>query len=233
MSQDKKYKVVFLDLDDTLWDFSANAKASFADVYALNDLGDYFESFDQFYDIYARRNAELWVDYHQGTITKDELQRERFLYPFAQVGVNNPQLSEKVGREFLETTTSKTILIPHTIELLEYLSGRYSLTILSNGFSEVQYKKIDNSGLRSYFDHIVLSEHIGIQKPNLAIFQHALEVSGCEASEVVMVGDNYEIDILGAKNAHIDQIYFDPKATNPINEATHTVGSLRTIMTIL
>ncbi len=228
-----KYKVLFIDLDDTLWDFRGNARAALQDIYAVYELGQYFESFEQFFELYSVRNAELWGEYHKGTITKADLQRERFLYPFAAVGVRNEALSERVGSDFLERTTTKTTLVPGAIELLDYLSEKYLLTILSNGFSEVQYKKIDNTGLRKYFEHIVLSEDIGIQKPNIEIFQHALELNGVMPSEVMMIGDNHESDVLGAANAGIDQIYFAPNGADDAKQATHTVTSLLQIMTIL
>ena len=233
MTNTKIYKAILIDLDDTLWDFKNNSREAFQDVYVENGLQQHFTSFEVFFDMYMKRNVELWDLYHQGKITKSTLQKERFEYPFLQVGANEPLLVEKIGAEFLQRTTTKTGLIPNTIELLTYLQPKYPLTILSNGFSEVQYQKMDNTNITHYFTHVVLSEHIGIQKPNIEIFEHALKLNNCTPEEVIMIGDNYEVDILGAKNALIDQIYFDPKGNNSPNEATHTVSNLKQIISIL
>ncbi len=228
-----KYKVLFIDLDDTLWDFKQNSYEAFGDVYEANGLGRYFRSFDAFFQMYMKRNQELWADYHKALVTKAELQKERFEYPFAQVGIHEPELSAKIGAEFLQQTTTKKGLLPNAIELLEYLHTKYSLTILSNGFAEVQYQKMDNTGLSKYFEHVVLSEHVGVQKPNIKIFEHALKLNNCQPQEVLMIGDNYEVDILGAQNAQIDQIYFAPHWDNSPNEATYTVTDLLQITNIL
>ena len=124
-------------------------------------------------------------------------------------------------------------MIPHTLELLEYLHQKYPLTIVSNGFSEVQYRKMDNTNISQYFAHVVLSDHIGIQKPNIGIFEHALKVNQCKAEEVIMIGDNYDIDILGAKNANMDQIYFSETWAGEPNEANYSVSNLKQIISIL
>lgn len=229
------YKNVFIDLDDTLWDFHANAKSSLAEIYDRRNLGQFFDSFDQYFSIYAKRNIELWEEYGKGTISKAELSLERFSHPLIQVGVDNAPLAKEIGEEYLALLPSRTMLVPHAKELLDYLHPKYPLTIVSNGFVEVQYKKLNSCRLEQYFAHVVLSEAAQALKPDKRIFEYALQLNNANASETIMIGDSYEADIVGAQNASIDQIYFNPKLTQPDKNkpSTFQVSSLSEIMDIL
>jgi YjjG family noncanonical pyrimidine nucleotidase len=229
------YKNVFIDLDDTLWDFHANAKSSLAEIYDRRNLGQFFDSFEQYFSIYAKRNIELWEEYGKGTISKAELSLERFSHPLIQVGVDNAPLAKEIGEEYLALLPSRTMLVPHAKELLEYLYPKYPLTIVSNGFVEVQYKKLNSCRLEQYFAHVVLSEAAQALKPDKRIFEYALQLNNANASETIMIGDSYEADIVGAQNAAIDQIYFNPKLTQPDKNkpSTFHVNSLSKIMDIL
>jgi putative hydrolase of the HAD superfamily len=203
-----KYKNVFIDLDDTLWDFHANARIVLQEIYDEQKLFNYFKSFDEYFGIYAKRNLELWHLYGKGEITKEYLNVERFRHPMLKVGIDDRNLAEKTGIKFLDMLSTKTILMPYAKELLDYLSVKYPLTIVSNGFIEVQYKKLKSSNLEHYFTHVVLSEAAGALKPDKQIFEYALSLNGALPSETIMIGDSYEADIVGAKNAGIDQIYY-------------------------
>jgi len=229
------YKNVFIDLDDTLWDFHANAKSSLAEIYDRRNLGQFFDSFDQYFSIYAKRNIELWEEYGKGTISKAELSLERFSHPLIQVGVDNAPLAKEIGEEYLALLPSRTMLVPHAKELLDYLRPKYPLTIVSNGFVEVQYKKLNSCRLEQYFAHVVLYEAAQALKPDKRIFEYALQLNNANASETIMIGDSYEADIVGAQNASIDQIYFNPKLTQPDKNkpSTFQVNSLSEIMDIL
>jgi len=201
------YKHVFIDLDDTLWDFHANAKSSLREVFEDKKLNQYFDNFEHFFQIYAKRNLELWEMYGKGVITKDFLMLERFRHPLVQVGENNNILAEQIGTQFLEILPTKTILIPFAIELLDYLQPNYSLTLVSNGFVEVQYKKLRSANIEHYFTHIVLSEAAKALKPDKRIFEYAMKLNDATAAETIMIGDSYEADIRGAQNAGIDQVF--------------------------
>jgi YjjG family noncanonical pyrimidine nucleotidase len=203
------YKYVFLDLDDTLWNFHANAKEVLREIYSQHLLGQYFESFDHYFSIYAKRNLELWEQYGKGLVTKEYLNVERFLHPLKHVGVPNAKLAEEISEEFLTLLPNKTTLMPHAIEVLDYLHSKYPLTIVSNGFIEVQYKKLRNANLENYFTHIVLSQAAKALKPDRRIFEYALELNGAHPSETIMIGDSYTADIIGAQNIGIDQVYYN------------------------
>lgn len=167
-------------------------------------------------------------------IKKEELIVERFLAPVREFGIDDPEYAKNLSDDFLERTTRKTRLVDGTIELLEYLKPRYKMHILSNGFREVQYKKIENSGLRKYFDKIILSEDANINKPHEGMFTYALKNTNSKRNKTIMIGDSWEADIVGAKNSRIDQIWFNPAHLNPDGfEPTYTVDSLLKIIEIL
>lgn len=229
------YKCVFIDLDDTLWDFHANAKSSLHEIYDNRNLSQYFDSFEQYFSIYAKRNIELWEQYGKGTISKKELSLERFFHPLIQVGINNSILAKEIGDEYLEILPTRTALIPFAKELLDYLYPKYPLTIVSNGFIEVQYKKLESCQLGHYFSHIVLSEAAKALKPDKHIFEFAMQLNKATANECIMIGDSYEADILGARNAEIDQVYFNPKKEILSNSfpTTYHIKNLNEILKIL
>ncbi len=206
------------------------------DMFDDRGLIQYFENFDQFFDIYARRNIELWELYGKGEITKEFLSKERFLYPLSRMGVNDEELAEQIGQQYLDNLPTKTALMPHAIELLDYLTAKkYPLTIISNGFVEVQYRKMHSSGIEHYFNHIVLSEAAGALKPDKRIFEYALELNGAKPSEAIMIGDSYAADIVGAINTGIDSVYYPlhypENGEKP--ECTYMIRSLREVMEII
>jgi len=229
------YKTVFIDLDDTLWDFHANAKSSLQEIYVERNLGQYFDSFDQYFNLYAKRNIELWEMYGKGTISKEALTLERFQHPLIQVGIDNAALAKDIGEQYLGLLPTRTMLVPFAKELLDYLYPKYPLTIVSNGFVEVQYKKLHSCHIEQYFAHVVLSEAAEALKPDKRIFEYAMRLNNATASETIMIGDSYEADIKGAQNADIDQIYYHPnqKPEDKEKQATYQVKSLREILDIL
>lgn len=236
LTHSKNYKFVFLDLDDTIWDFHANARFALKDMFDYRGLQSHFEDFNHFFDIYARRNIELWEQYGKGEITQEFLKIERFRYPLAKMGINDLALAEEIGIQYLDNLPTKKALMPHSIELLDYLTEKkYPITIISNGFEEVQHRKIVSSGIGHYFQHIVLSEVAGALKPDKRIFEYALELNGAKPSDTIMIGDSYAADIVGAINAGIDQVYYPlhypENGEKP--ECTYMIRSLKEVMEIL
>lgn len=235
--RDTSYDTVLLDWDDTLWDFRNNSCRALRETYERYELKRYFGAFEQFHALYAYRNKELWAAYAANKIDKVTLKRERFLKVFQAVGVNDTTLAERVGDDYLMGTVHQTGLIDGAREVLMYLADKgYTLTVLSNGFTEVQYEKIEASGLRPYIDHIVLSEEVGLQKPDPAIFHRALQVSDSVSDRSIMIGDNVDTDICGAQRVNIDTVWLAP--CTAIGEPcpyqpTYVVKSLRDIKSIL
>ena len=240
----KQYKVVFIDWDDTIGDFVGAAKRALQEMYGKYKLSDYFASHEEFVSLYKPHNIELWQLYGEDKVTKAFLRVDRFLYPLlhgskvaSQIQSNTilSALAEQMSEDFLHLTTKYFSLLPGAEELVRYLAKKYPLTVVTNGFIEVQYEKFDKSGLRDCFSHIVLSEEVGCQKPNPRIYEEALRMNGVSAAEAVMIGDSWNSDIQGAINAGIDQIWVR-KSKDPLPEgqsATYLVQSLSEVMEIL
>ncbi len=203
------YKNLFFDLDDTLWAFSQNARDTFEEMYQKYGYHRFFHSFEHFYQLYERRNRELWREYGQGLVDKDELNRQRFLYPLQEVGVVDEALSRQFARDFFEVIPTKRKLMPHAREVLQELSGRYNLYILSNGFQELQCHKMHSAGIDAYFKKVILSDDIGVLKPWPEIFHFALSATQSQLHESLMIGDSWENDVAGAAGVGMHQVFYN------------------------
>lgn len=213
-----KYKSIFIDLDDTLWAFTENARDTFEEMYHQYRFERYFQSFDHFMELYVPKNLELWDLYGRHEISKDELNARRFSYPLLQVGVDDPALVKAYSDGFFAAIPYKRKLMPHAMEALEYLSGKYRLYILSNGFRELQEQKMRSAGILHYFRKIVLSEDIGAHKPFPAIFNFAMSATQSEFRTSLMIGDNWKNDIVGAREVGMGQGYYCPDAEPSVLE---------------
>ncbi len=229
-----EYKSLFIDLDDTLWDTYQNNKECLKELYAEYDMERHYASFEAFFAIYMPHNLELWAKYRNGEVSRQTLIIERFRYVFRPLGINKPEEILKINAKFLQRTTLQTRLIQGAIELLEYLYPKYRLFILSNGFREVQALKLQNAGLASYFERLILSEDACIQKPHKGIFDYALKTTNSRRAESLMIGDSWDADIVGAYNSRIAQIWYNPKEEQAQGfMPTYTVKRLDEIKHIL
>jgi putative hydrolase of the HAD superfamily len=227
-------KNLFIDLDDTLWDTHHNNKECLKEIYTDYGFNRYFDSFETFYNYYIPNNLRLWEQYRNHEIDRRTLTTERFLHVLRVKGIDDKESALQLNHDFLERTTIKTRLIPGALDLLEYLRPSYKMYILSNGFREVQFRKLSNSGLASYFLRMILSEDANMQKPHKKIFDFALVNTNSRRSETLMIGDSWEADVAGARNAGIRQLWFNPEGL-PSNgfTPTYTVRSLAEIKDIL
>ncbi|MEG2574070.1 MAG: YjjG family noncanonical pyrimidine nucleotidase [Bacteroides sp.] len=203
------YKNLFIDLDDTLWAFSENACDTFREMYDKYHFERYFDSFEQFHAIYQKRNTELWMEYGNGDITKEELNSLRFAHPLQSVGVHDEVLAKTYSDDFFAVIPTKSKLLPYAKEALDYLSSKYRLFILSNGFRELQSRKMRSAKIESYFDKVILSEDIQIHKPYPELFHFALSATQSTLRDSLMIGDSWEADIEGAKGVGMQQMYYN------------------------
>ena len=234
MAKEPDIKNVFIDLDDTLYDFSASSRESFNEAYDLLEYGRFFGSFEHFMSIYTPRNLQLWELYGRGEITKEELNALRYSYPLEAVGVYDKELAARFCSEALGRIPTKNRLVPGAVELLEYLAPKYNLYILSNGFQELQDHKMRTTGIRHYFKELILSDHIGINKPRPELFEYALRKTGATVEDSIMIGDMFETDIVGARNVGLKQIFYNAKGVgNLAFVPTYEVATLEGIMEIL
>ena len=231
-----KYKNLFVDFDDTLYDTHGNAVIALSETFDVFHLERYFADPQVFYDAYWMANIDLWGRYSKGEITRDYLIVERFRRPLS-VGQGldvNEALCLEMSDRFLDFCASKPGVVDGAYELMDYLKDRgYRMHMTSNGFHEVQYKKLAACGLRDYFDTIILSEDAGVNKPSPLYFDYAFKVSGAERATTLMIGDNLQTDIIGASNAGIETILFNRWNVEPSPVPTYTVMTLREIMQIL
>jgi len=229
----KTYKHIFFDLDRTLWDFDSNSRSALMDVFELHQLGRYFDSPEPFISGYHKHNEVLWNRYRKGTIKKELLRSLRFDLTLQDAKVEDNELAKAIGEDYLQLSTEKTILFPYTHEILEYLDKKYPLYILTNGFRETQFSKMKNCDLSKYFHTVFTSETIGFNKPHPKIFQWAVSSVNGRKEECIMIGDDIEVDILGAQSYGIDQVFFNPEKLITEARPTHTIESLAELKGIL
>ncbi len=227
------YRHIFFDLDGTLWDFEGNSRETQKELYRVFGLKKYCNEFGNFNRIYQKYNDQVWSDYRKGRISKEKLKWYRFYLTLKDCGLSDKVFAKKLDAFYLNEAPKKKELIPRTIELLEYLSGNYELHILTNGFNEVQFIKLENSGLISFFHSIITSEDAGALKPDPLIFRYAMQKAGAEPEESLMVGDIFEVDIMGAKNAGMDQVFFNPEEDKAPESVTFEITRLEELIGIL
>jgi putative hydrolase of the HAD superfamily len=230
----KNYKHLFFDLDKTLWDFTENSKDTFLDLFAIFKLKEKgIPSVEIFHDNYNKHNDLLWDQYRKGLVEKSFLIVQRYILTLADFNIHEENLAENMSKEYIRISPLKTKLIPHTHEVLEYLSKKYLLHIITNGFSEVQYIKIEKSGLKKYFDKIITSEEAGYAKPNKEIFLYSLNKASAIVNESLMIGDDIEVDILGAQSIGMNQVFLNLENIICSVPVTHEIISLKELMKIL
>jgi putative hydrolase of the HAD superfamily len=228
------YQHVFFDLDRTLWDFEINSHETLIeliDKYKLVEKG--ISSSNTFIEEYYKINDQLWEEYRQGTINQETLRFERFNRALLKYEITDLELIKNIGNDYVYLSPLKTNLVPHTIEILDYLKSKYDLHIITNGFEEVQHIKLSNSGISNYFSEIITSERAGFKKPDKRIFDYSLSATNSTREKSIMIGDCINADILGAKNAGIHQIYFNPNDNSHQEEITHEINSLIELKKIL
>ncbi len=230
----QKYKHIFFDLDRTLWDFDAAAEVAFERIYEkynLKSLG--IPSAHEFHEVYHPLNEQLWMLYREDKITKDYLNRTRFMQPLAHYGVHDTALADQLSEDYVYWSPRIVRLVPGTMELLDYLKPKYHLHLITNGFQEVQHTKLSGSGLEPYFETLTVSEEVGVKKPNPEIFLYALRKANASPVESLMIGDEMAVDIDGARAAGIDQIFYNAGGKTVEGERTFEVKSLKEIIGIL
>lgn len=207
------YKHLFFDLDHTLWDFERNSAECLADIYEIFDFQNLnissLEAFQQEFSIVNRRQ---WSLLEQNLITHDELRRRRFQETLENLGVKGLKKSFglEINEYFLELLPKKAHLIDGAVEVLDYLLPKYDLHIISNGWQDIQVNKMKSSEIHHYFGEIITNELAGTRKPDRRIFDYAIEVTKADLVESLMIGDNYEADVLGAINANMDTVFYNP-----------------------
>ncbi len=214
--KNKKYTHIFFDLDNTLWDFERNSQKAMFETFQHYQL-EKAVGFDLFFKTYVKHNHALWESYRKNEVGKKELIKLRFQNTFTELGMTglNP---EEMNTFYLNEMPKQKILNDGVVEILNYLKKKhYQLNIITNGFKEVQHKKIETSGLKPFFNKVFISEEVKSPKPEFEIFEYSVKSTNAKKSESIMVGDDWEIDVLGAVNFGIDAVHYQ---SNPLQNLT-------------
>ena len=228
----RKYRHLFFDLDHTLWDFETNSEntlLSLAKKYNLPTV----HGPEGFVETYKVVNKKLWMQYENGEIDQQTLRTERFRVSLLGQGITDEVFTKKISEEYLHELPSRKILMEGAHETLEYLRKSYSIHLITNGFEEVQHKKIKHAGISHFFDSVITSEKAKCMKPGKEIFELALQSNRAEASESLMIGDNHGADVIGAAGVGMDQVWFNPTESHAHKSSTYRINTLRELFQIL
>lgn len=216
----KNIEHVFFDLDHTLWDFERNSELTFKKIFEDVDLK---LDFNLFLETYIPINLEYWRLYREDKISKKDLRYYRLKTTFDKMKLEvSDDLINKLSVLYIDNLSDFNHLFEGTIELLDYLSSKYQLHIITNGFEEVQTKKMQKSYIYKYFKEVITSEAVGVKKPNPKVFNHAFKLAKANAENSIMIGDSFEADILGAESVGMEAIFcnFDDKEIDSKNFKT-------------
>jgi putative hydrolase of the HAD superfamily len=229
-----KYQHLFFDLDHTLWDFNANARQTLTTLYhelELQKAG--VQDFETFYRYYLEHNDKLWERYRNGQLRSEELRWKRMWYTLLEFKIGNEPLARQMGYKFLEMLPTRTLLFPDTVTTLQYLFDKgYKLHLITNGFEETQHTKLRSAGIAEFFIEVITSEGSNSLKPKKEIFDYALQKAKALPHHSIMIGDSIEVDIIGAMNAGIDQVYMNHLGIECTVKPTYTVTCVKELATI-
>jgi len=216
-------KDVFFDLDHTLWDFDKNSMLAFKRVFKKFKINI---EFDAFLKIYEPINVEYWKKYREDKVSKENLRRGRLIDSFNFFDlIYTTEKIDKIADAYIQELPNDNHLFEGALEILDYLTLKYKLHIITNGFEEVQYKKLKNSGIVHYFSTVTTSEEVGVKKPNSKVFLTALKKANSIPEESVMIGDSLEADILGANNIGMQTIFYNYR-NESISKEIKSIDSL-------
>ncbi|MEG2338125.1 MAG: YjjG family noncanonical pyrimidine nucleotidase [Clostridium sp.] len=213
-----KYEVLLFDADETLFDFKKSEREAFKN--AMIEFGvDYDESYHL--PIYKEINTAIWKEFEEGLITQAKLKIDRFKRLSTKLNIDfNP---EQFAASYMKHLSYGSFLYDGAIELVNDLSKKYRLSIITNGLTLVQNRRIRGSEIAKFFDDIVISEEIGISKPSPEIFEHALKnLNYTDKSKVLMIGDSLSSDIRGGYNYGVDTLWFNQDSSENTSDIAPT-----------
>jgi 2-haloacid dehalogenase len=217
----KKYKHLLIDVDDTLLDFQKAEQQAFIKL-----LSDYsIEYNDEYYQIYKNENKRLWKEFELGHIEKKMIFDNRMIPLFEKLKIEDDPV--KASYKFLDYLSEGAYLIGDTYKILEKLSKKYKLYVITNGVAKVQYPRLEKVGIDKFFTKIFVSEEIGYQKPKKEFFDYvSLNIEGFKKEEVLVIGDSLTSDIIGAIKYGIDTCWFNPNGLDTDLNISYKIKSL-------
>jgi 2-haloacid dehalogenase len=226
-----KHRLFLFDLDDTLLDFRASERRSFALTLAQLGLGG---NIDALFADYQAINLALWKSFEQGAVSKDFLKVERFRKAFARHGLELDP--EAASRLYLDSLPDTVVLIDGAVRLCATLAAIGEVGIITNGVEHIQKRRIASSGLGDHISFVATSEACGHAKPDSRFFAYTTAMARAFAShETIIVGDRLDADILGANRFGIESCWFNPGRLANDTQALPTceVGTLHDVVPML
>jgi putative hydrolase of the HAD superfamily len=230
---EKSYKHIFFDLDHTLWDFDRNTTEAIQQIYRQFDFASFGFSLNEFLKHFHDTNNFLWNKYNHGEIDRLQLRNDRFKIILGKMQIDESRVPPGIGDAYLKIAPDKAKVVPFTHEILSYLHPKYHLHIISNGFDDVQHRKMKAAKIHHLFQHIITSDNSGFRKPQKGIFEFAMKQAGASGADSLFIGDNPETDVKGAINAEMDHVFYNPKKLEHALPAMHEIHSLKQLRNIL
>jgi YjjG family noncanonical pyrimidine nucleotidase len=230
-----KYKHLFFDLDHTLWDFERNSSESLEEIYTNMSLMSHgVTSMEEFISSFLRINTRLWNDFDQGKLQHSYIRENRFRMVFNELGLECPANHAEIGECYLNALPNKKHLLQGALETLGYAQqAGYHLHIVTNGFTEIQARKMASSGISHFFRNVITFENAKAKKPDPGIFEYALKAAEATTEECLMIGDNWVADIMGAQKLGIDTVYYNPAGLKFDQDPTYDIRRLQELTYIL
>ena len=228
----QKIKNIFFDLDHTLWDFDKNSDLTFFKILQKNNIKI---DVNKFLFEYHPINRKYWDMYRENMVSKSDLRFFRLSDTFNKLNYKvDDDIINKLAIDYIEHLSDFNNLIPDTFLVLEELKLKYNMHIITNGFKEVQRRKLEKSKLIHYFKTVTISEDVGVKKPDKLIFEYAIFSAKAKIENSIMIGDNYHADILGASALGMRAIYFNfHKTDEQRRENVIVIENLKEILKIL
>jgi len=225
-----RYTWLILDADGTLLDFVQAERIALERT--PQDLELAIPS--TFVSVYEEINADLWARFEQGWIAARDVRQQRFQAVFERLQIDAD--ADAFSEAFLQNVIRESVFEQGAEQVLAHLRGRVGLLLLTNGFSDVQRARIERMGLKAAFDHVIISEEVGVAKPDPAIFDLALARMGDpDRGSVLVVGDSLASDILGGRNSGLDTCWYNPR-DEPAQETitpTYTIRRLDELYSLI
>jgi len=231
MANTKKHLI--FDLDDTIWDFQKNSKETLLGLHQDYKLEDKGVSKQTFLQTFKEVNGRLWDQFDEGLITRDVIREKRFHSVLDKLAINHNGEAIQMQDEFMQKCSTSPFLVEGALQVLQRFQSTHTFHILSNGFDEIQFVKLESSGVMHYFDKIITSGRAGFRKPQPEIFEFALHEIGVSKEECIMIGDNPVADIEGAYHFGMDQVYYNTHEKECAITPTFTIQNLNELLSIL
>jgi putative hydrolase of the HAD superfamily len=202
------------------------------DEFGLQEKG--IDSFDDFNEVYHAINDKLWARFRSGFLSREELRWKRMWQTLVHYRIPNIDTAKQMSERYLEILPTQNAVFPYAIEALQYCQAKgYEMHLITNGFEATQHAKLKHSSMDIYFDKMITSEQAMSMKPHKEIFEYAMQETNTKAIESLMIGDALDIDILGAQQVNMDQVYFNPNENLHSQKPTYEIKSLLDLKSIL